>query len=54
MGSLAHGIWPASLYKLNSKLGRIEVSEVKLIRILRDENAKQIKLLTEAILDTTV
>jgi putative transposase len=49
-----HGISGATFYKWKSKYGGLEVSEVKRLRSLEDENAKLKKLLAEAMLDIAV
>ena len=49
-----HRVSPATFYKWKSKFGGMEVSEVKRLRALEDENAKFKKLLAEAMLDMAV
>jgi putative transposase len=49
-----HGISGSTFYKWKSKYGGLEVSEVKRLRSLEDENAKLKKLLAEAMLDIAV
>ncbi len=49
-----HGISGATFYKWKAKYGGLEVSEVKRLRSLEDENAKLKKLLAEAMLDIAV
>ena len=46
-----HGISAGTLYKWKSKFGGIEVSDVKRLRSLEDENRKLKKLLAESMLD---
>ena len=46
-----HGMSAATFYKWKAKYGDMNVSEVKRLRELTDENAKLKKLLAEAHLD---
>lgn len=46
-----HGISEATLYNWKSKYGGLDVSEVKRLRMLEDENRKLKKLLAESMLD---
>jgi len=49
-----HGIRSATFYKWKSKYGGLEVSEVRCLRTLEEENARLKKLLAEAMLDNVV
>jgi putative transposase len=46
-----HGISTATFYAWKAKLGGMEVSEVKRLKQLEDENAKLKRLLADAMLD---
>lgn len=46
-----HGISSAILYKWKAKYGGLEVSDVRKLKALEDENAQLKKLLAEAMLD---
>ena len=46
-----HGVSEATLYNWKSKYGGLDVSEVKRLRMLEDENRKLKKLLAESMLD---
>ena len=46
-----HWISEATLYNWKSKYGGLDVSEVKRLRMLEDENRKLKKLLAESMLD---
>jgi putative transposase len=46
-----HGISEATLYNWKAKYGGMDVSEVKRLKALEDENAKLKKLLAESMLD---
>ena len=46
-----HGISGATFYKWKSKYGGLEVSDVRRLKALEDENRKLKKLLAEAMLD---
>lgn len=52
-GDLArrHGVSETPIYNWKAKYGGLEVSEVKWLRTLEDENAKLKRLLAEAMLD---
>jgi putative transposase len=49
-----YGISDGTFYKWKSKFGGLEVSEVKRLKALEDENAKLKKLLAEAMLDNAI
>jgi putative transposase len=49
-----HGISDASFYKGKAKYGGMEVSEVRRLKALEDENTKLKKLLAGAMLDNAV
>lgn len=49
-----HGISDATFYKWKAKYGGLEVSEVKRLKGLEDENARLKKLLAEAMLDNAM
>ena len=49
-----HGISSATFYKWKAKYGGLEVSDVKRLKALEDENAKLKKLLAEAMLDNAM
>jgi putative transposase len=46
-----HGISEATFYNWKSKFGGMDVSEVKRLKQLQDENGKLKKLLADAMLD---
>lgn len=46
-----HGISPATFYKWKARYGGLEVSEVRRLRYLEEENRKLKQLLAEATLD---
>ncbi len=46
-----HGISPATFYKWKARYGGLEVSEVRRLRQLEEENRKLKQLLAEATLD---
>jgi putative transposase len=46
-----HGISEATLYNWKAKYGGMDVSDVKRLRTLEDENRKLKKLLAESMLD---
>ncbi|SMD04862.1 putative transposase [Novosphingobium sp. B1] len=46
-----HGMSEATIYNWKAKYGGLEVSDVKRLRALEDENAKLKRLLAEAMLD---
>jgi putative transposase len=49
-----HGVSSATFYKWKAKYGGLEVSDVKRLRALEDENAKLKRLLAEAMLDNAM
>ena len=49
-----HGISAATFYKWKAKFGGLDVSDVRRLRALEDENAKLKKLLAEAMLDNAM
>lgn len=49
-----YGISLPSFYKYKAKFGGMEVSDVRKLKVLEDENAKLKKLLAEAILDNAI
>lgn len=49
-----HGVSEATFYKWKSKYGGMDVSEVRRLKALEDENARLKKLLAEAMLDNAV
>ena len=49
-----HGISPSSFYKLKAKYGGMDVSDVKRLKCLEDENAKLKRLLADTMLDNVV
>ena len=49
-----HGISSATFYKWKAKFGGMDVSDVKRLKALEDENAKLKKLLAEAMLDNAI
>ena len=55
-GELArrHGVSEATIYNWKAKYGGLEVSEVKRLRSLEDENAKLKRLLADSMLDNAV
>ncbi len=46
-----HGISDATFYNWRKKYGGLEVSEVKRLKVLEDENARLKKLLAEQMMD---
>ncbi len=52
-GDLArkHGILEGTIYNWKAKYGGLDVSEVRRLRVLEDENRKLKKLLAESMLD---
>ena len=46
-----HGISDATFYNWRKKYGGLEVSEVKRLKVLEDENAQLKKLLAEQMMD---
>ena len=49
-----HGISSATFYKWKSKYGGLEVSDVRRLKVLEDENRKLKKLLAESMLDNAM
>lgn len=49
-----HGISAATFYKWKAKYGGLEVSEVRRLKALEEENARLKKLLAEAMLDNAM
>lgn len=49
-----HGVSEATFYKWKAKYGGMDVSEVRRLKALEDENARLKKLLAEAMLDNAV
>lgn len=49
-----HGVAQSTYFKWKSKYGGMEVSDVRRLRALEDENSKLKKLLAEAMLDNAV
>ena len=49
-----HGISPPTFYAWKAKFGGLSVSEAKRLKQLEAENARQKKLLAEAVLDNAV
>jgi putative transposase len=49
-----HEVSSATFYKWKAKYGGLEVSDVKRLRALEDENAKLKRLLAEAMLDNAM
>ena len=49
-----HGISSATFYKWKAKFGGLDVSEVRRLRSLEEENSRLKKLLAEAMLDNAV
>lgn len=46
-----HGVSDASIYKWKARFGGMDVSEVRRLRSLEDENAKLERMLADAMLD---
>ncbi len=46
-----HGVSSATFYKWKSKFGGLEVSDVKRLRALEDENGRLKRMLADAMLD---
>lgn len=46
-----HGISDATFYKWKAKYGGLEISEVRRLKALEDENARLKRLLADAMLD---
>lgn len=49
-----HGVSGATFYKWKAKYGGLDVSDVRRLKALEDENAKLKKLLAEAMLDNAM
>ena len=49
-----YGISPASFYKYKAKYGGMDVSDVRKLKSLEEENAKLKRLLADAMLDNVV
>ena len=49
-----HGLSPATFYKLKAKYGGMELSDVRRLKALEDENAKLKRLLADTMLDNVV
>ena len=49
-----HGISSATFFKWKSRFGGMDVSDARKLKALEDENAKQKKLLAEAMLDNAM
>ena len=49
-----HGISSATFYKWKAKCGGLDVSHVRRLKSLEDENAELKKLLAEAMLDNAM
>ena len=49
-----HGISDATFYKWKAKYGGLEVSDIRRLKALEDENSKLKKLLAEAMLDNAM
>ena len=49
-----HGLSPATFCKLKAKYGGMDVSDVRRLKALEDENAKLKRLLADAMLDNVV
>jgi putative transposase len=49
-----HGISSATFFKWKAKFGGLDVSDVRKLKALEDENAKLKKLLAEAMLDNAM
>lgn len=49
-----HGISPALLYKWKSQYGGLEVSTVRRLRTLKEENSQLEEMLAKAMLDNVV
>jgi putative transposase len=49
-----HGVSEATFYKWKARYGGMEVSDVRRLKALEDENAKLKKLLAEAMLDNAM
>jgi putative transposase len=49
-----HGMSSATFYKWKAKIGGLDVSDAKRLKVLEDENAKLKKLLAETVLDNAI
>ena len=49
-----HGLSPATFYKLKAKYGGMDLSDVKRLKQLEDENAKLKRQLADAMLDRAI
>ena len=49
-----HGLSPATFYKLKAKYGGMELSDVRRLKQLEDENTKLKRLLADTMLDNVV
>ena len=49
-----HGISSATFYKWKSKYGGLEVSDVRRLKTLEEENSRLKRLLAEAMLDNAI
>lgn len=49
-----HGISSATFYAWKAKLGGLDVSQARRLKVLEDENAKLKRLLAETMLDNAV
>ncbi len=49
-----HGIAEATFYKYKAKFGGLDVSDVRKLKALEDENAKLKRLLAETMLDNAM
>ena len=49
-----HGISSATFYKWKAKYGGLEVSDARQLRSLEEENARQKRLLADAMLDNAM
>jgi len=49
-----HGISSATFFKWKSRYGGLEVSDMRRLKVLEDENRKLKKLLAEAMLDNAM
>jgi putative transposase len=49
-----HGVSEATFYKWKAKYGGLDVSDVRRLKTLEDENARLKKLLAEAMLDNAM
>ena len=49
-----HGLSPATFYKLKAKYGGMDLSDIKRLKQLEDENAKLKRLVADVMLDNVV